>query len=146
MKYAQHFRIALLLAMSAVPFSVTAQKSVAQSESMRFSAQISQDTTALHRLLSDNLIYIHSNALVETKPDFIRSVGGGGIRYLAMSSVSPAEIRQWGKTAVAVGIVNVRGLYQGVAFDMRLRYTSVYRKHKGIWQLSSWQSTRVPEQ
>lgn len=121
-----------------------AQRSVPESEQFRFNAQITQDTAALHRLLTDDLVYIHSNALVETKTDFIRSVGGGGIRYLAMSSTSPAEIRQWGKTAVAVGIVSVRGLYQGTEFEMRLRYTSVYRKNKGIWQLSSWQSTRLP--
>jgi len=111
---------------------------------MRISAQISQDTTALHRLLAHDLVYIHSNALVETKTDFIRSVGGGSIRYLAMEKTETGPIRRWGKTAAAIGIVDVRGLYQGKEFEMRLRYTSVYRKIKGIWQLSSWQSTRLP--
>ena len=111
---------------------------------MRFSAQISRDTAALYRLLADDLVYIHSNALVETKTDFIRSVGGGGIRYLAMKKTETGPIRQWKKTAVAIGIVDVRGLYQGKEFEMRLKYTSVYRKNKGVWQLSSWQSTRLP--
>jgi len=144
MKIIHFFQLLAVCGLLACPGLSSAQKTIVLSEQMRFSAQISQDTAALHRLLADDLVYIHSNALVETKTDFIRSVGGGGIRYLAMSSTSPAEIRQWGKTAVAVGIVSVRGLYQGTEFDMRLRYTSVYRKNKGIWQLSSWQSTRLP--
>jgi hypothetical protein len=144
MKTFRFFQIFIASALLTIPFYVTAQKSVAQSESMRFLAQISQDTAALHRLLADDLVYIHSNALVETKTDFIRSVGGGGIRYLAMQKTETGPIRQWEKTAVAIGIVDVRGLYQGKEFEMRLRYTSVYRKLKGIWQLSSWQSTRLP--
>ena len=144
MKTFRFFQLFFASALLTVPFYATAQKSVAQSESMRFSAQISQDTAALHRLLANDLVYIHSNALVESKSDFIHSVGGGGIRYLGMQRTSPSEIRQWGKTAVAVGMVGVQGLYQGKEFEMRLLFTSVYRKHKGIWQLSSWQSTRLP--
>lgn len=122
-----------------------AQRSVTESEQLRFDAQVSQDTAALHRLLANDLVYIHSNALVESKADFIRSVGGGGIRYLSMQKVKADPVRQWGKTAVAVGVVAVRGLYQGSEFAMQLRYTSIYRKTGGNWQLCSWQSTRLPQ-
>lgn len=144
MKIIHFFQILAFCGLLVLPGLSSAQKTIAQSEQMRFSAQIHQDTVALHRLLANDLAYIHSNALVETKSDFIRSVGGGGIRYLAMQKTETGPVRQWGKTATAIGIVDVKGLYQGKEFDMRLRYTSVYRKSKGIWQLSSWQSTRLP--
>lgn len=109
---------------------------------MRFQAQVSRDTVALADLLSDDLVYIHSNALIGTKADFIRSVSSGGIRYLAMQAEGEPVIRQWGRTAISNGIVVVSGIYQGAKFDIRLHYTAVYRKEKSIWKLCSWQSTK----
>ncbi len=111
---------------------------------MRFEAQVLRDTASLARLLSEDLIYVHSNALVESKTDFLRSVGGGGIRYLEIRKLEGGTVSVWGKTALSQGIVEVKGLYQGNEFQMALRYTSIYRKEKGIWRLYSWQSTRIP--
>lgn len=122
-----------------------AQRSLAASEQMRFEAQVSRDTAALGRLLSEDLLYVHSNALAENKADFIRSVASGSIQYLAMRKLQSTMAQIWGKTALLQGIVEVQGLYQGNAFAMTLRYTSVYRKEKGCWQLVTWQSTRIPE-
>ncbi len=115
-----------------------------ESEQIRFQAQTTRDTALLVRLLADNLVYIHSNALVERKADFLRSVSGGGIRYLSIRKMEDSAVSQWGKTAVSHGLVEVKGLYQGNEFDMTLRFTSVYRREKGRWKLYSWQSTRVP--
>jgi hypothetical protein len=134
------FLIIFLLAITAVPGY--GQRTAAASEAMRFQAQVSRDTALLADLLSDDLVYIHSNALVETKADFIRSVAGGGIRYLTMQAEGEPVIRQWGKSAISNGIVLVNGMYQGTEFDIRLHYTAVYRKEKGIWKLCSWQSTK----
>lgn len=127
-----------------LPFCTLAQRTVQESERMRFEAQVARDTATLARLLANDLVYIHSNALVETKTDFIRSVGGGGIRYLGLRKTEPGMTQVWGKTAISQGIVEVKGLYQGNTFDMSLRFTSVYRKTKGIWILHAWQSTRIP--
>lgn len=131
---------ALLLAVGFLP--AYGQRTVPESETMRFQAQVSRDTAALADLLSDDLVYIHSNALIEKKADFIRSVSGGGIRYLAIQAEGEPVIRQWGKAAISNGIALVSGLYQGTNFDIRLYYTAVYRKEKGIWKLCSWQSTK----
>ncbi len=122
-----------------------AQRSPAASEQMRFEAQVSRDTAVLQRILAHDLLYVHSNALAETKTDFIRSVASGSIQYLAMRKLQGVKAQIWGKTALLQGLVEVQGLYQGNAFAMTLRYTSVYQKEKGRWQLVAWQSTRVPE-
>ena len=55
------------------------------------------------------------------------------------------NIRAYKKTAVANGIIRVKGLYQGNFFDVQLGYTDVYVKIKGKWKLVAWQSgkTRV---
>ena len=134
---------ALLLLFIALHTPASGQRTVAESEYMRFRAQISRDTALLSGLVANDLMYIHSNALVETKAGFLHTVGGGAIQYLSMEKTESDAIRAWGKTGLSRGVVKVSGIFQGAAFDMTLRFTSVYRKEKGTWKLFSWQSTRV---
>ncbi len=121
-----------------------AQRTIGESEDARFRAQVNQDTLALKNLLADDLMYIHSNALAETKQDFINSVKTGNITYQSMQTEGQRSIRMYGKAGVCNGIVHVTGLLNGNPFDIRLRYTAIYFKQKGGWKLVSWQSTRIP--
>ncbi len=137
-------KIILGLAFLLAPLLLTAQADVLASEDARFAAQTTRDTLSLSRLLADELVYIHSNALVETKADFIHSVGTGRIVYQRMTPEPARRVRALGRQAAIVdGIVHVTGQFQGNTFDMRLRYTAAYRRHKGAWRLVSWQSTRI---
>jgi ketosteroid isomerase-like protein len=124
--------------------SIFAQRSPELSEQSRFEAQINRDTLALERLLSKDLVYVHSNALMETKADFLHSISGGGIQYLEMRKLNGDPVRRWGRTALLSGVIAVRGNFRDSPFDVQLRYTSVYRKERGVWKLVSWQSTRIP--
>lgn len=132
----------LLIAVSGL---LLAQSPVLVSEDARFAAQVARDTAALGEMVMDNLIYIHSNALVETKADFIESVGSGRIQYLAMAPIGERALARYGRTAVITGLVGVEGKYQGRTFSLKLRYTAVYRKSGGDWKLLRWQSTQVPD-
>lgn len=121
-----------------------AQHTIDESEDMRFNAQVKKDTVLLRRILSDDLVYIHSNALVETKSDFLHSISTGNITYYSMQPEPGRAIRNYGKTGISNGIVQVKGLIQGNPFEVRLRYTAVYVKQKKRWRLVSWQSTKIP--
>ncbi len=110
------------------------------SEQQRFNAQISFDTEALDDLLLDELIYIHSNTLIETKADFIKSVASKKIVYQEMN-LKHHLLRRYKKMAVITGLVEVNGLYNGENFTVELFYTSIYKKYKRNWLLVSWQST-----
>ena len=116
-----------------------------ESEQARFKAQVEQNGTALQSLLHNDLYYLHSNGLIETKADFIASVNSGKITYQEMFPIERA-LKRFGKTAIITGLVLVRGSYQGQSFSITLYYTSVYRKEDGRWQLLNWQSTRKPDE
>jgi ketosteroid isomerase-like protein len=137
------FTITLILL---APLSLAGQAEVWASEDARFAAQVAQDVDALRELVADDLLYIHSNALVETREDFLASVQSGNIRYLDMRPEGKRELVRYGRTAVTNGIVKVLGRYQGREFDIQLRYTAVYRKQRNNWQLVRWQSTRLPDE
>ncbi len=108
----------------------------------RFAAQVSRDTAALRNLLGDELVYIHSNALIESKAHFIETVATGRIRY---DEVVPLEstYRIYGATAVGNGKVRVRVQLNGQAVAVDLLFTTVHVRRQGRWELIAWQSTRA---
>ncbi len=114
--------------------------SLISAEQARFDAQIARDVGALDDLLHEELYYLHSNGLAESKSDFIASVTSGKIEYLEMAP-QDHQYRRYGKTAILSGLVEVAGNYQGTPFSLGLYYTSVYLKKRGQWVLVSWQST-----
>lgn len=136
----------LLLWIIIIHASITmlqAQSPVVIAEDQRFQAMVSRDTISLQKLTHKDLIYVHSNALQESKTDFIHSVASGKIQYQSMHRDKIA-ITQWRKTAIINGEVAVKGINNNTPFDIKLRYLAVYRKKSGKWVLYRWQSTRIP--
>ena len=112
------------------------------SEDARFVAMINKDAKALDPLLSERLIYVHSNGLIERKQDFIQSAVGGKIEYKSIHR-DTVEIETWKKLSIINGIVSVTGNYNNSPFETRLKYLAVYRKQRGHWVLERWQSTKA---
>jgi hypothetical protein len=140
-------RALLLLAVAgAAPAGAAAQDpaaAVRAAELARFAAQTSRDTAALRSLLADELTYIHSNALVESKDHFIETVATGRIVY---DSLVPADLRHrvYGETAVGHGRVRVQVRMNGQTVRVDLLFTTVHVRRNGRWRLAAWQSTRAP--
>lgn len=124
-------------------YNVLAQNTILESEDARFRAQVQADTAALKNLLTEDLLYIHSNATVDTKAIFISNIKTGKTDYEFLQREGDAAIRTYGKFGISNGIVLAKGINHGAPFDIRIRYTAVYKKQKGAWRLASWQSTRI---
>lgn len=121
----------------------SAQAKILQAETRRFEAMVQRDTATLQKIISDDLIYLHSNNLKENKQEHISNIGAGKLVYQKMIR-EDANIRRYGKTAINNGKVHVTGILNAAPFEVLLSYTAVYHKRKHIWQLVSWQSTRIP--
>ena len=123
-----------------------AQNALLAAEDARFAAQVARDVQRLDKMLDQPLVYIHSNALVESRADFLESVGSGRIVYQLMQAEPDRQLRKIGRRQTVVnGIAKVEGIYSQRPFSMRLRYTAVYIRKQGRWLLNSWQSTRIPD-
>ena len=116
---------------------------VLDQESRRFEAMTKADTIQLGPMLADELVYVHSNALVESKKDHLSAISARKLVYEKMTR-EEASVRFYGKTALINGKLKVKGILNGNAFEVRLLYVTVYRKKRGMWQLVHWQSTRIP--
>ena len=116
---------------------------VLRAERARFEAQVAADTTALRALLHPDLLFIHSNGREESAEDMVASVAAGAIVYQQFEALVASQVVTFGRTALVDGTVRVTGRYEGDAFSVDIRYTSVYRRERGRWLLIRWQSLKV---
>jgi len=115
---------------------------VTAADAARFRAMTSGDLDGLGRLLADNLVYVHSSGRIETKVQFLESLRSGQLKY---TSISPSDlvVRANGSLGVVTGRAQVKVVSGGQPREFTIRYTAVYALNSGVWQLSSWQSTRI---
>ncbi len=121
----------------------TKEAALLSAELKRFQAMTQRDTQALRDMLADDLYYVHSNAMVETKAQHLTAIAKGSLIYISMQR-EQVQARMYKGIALTNGIVLVKGVLNGNEFDVKLRYSATYRKQKGHWLLANWQSTRIP--
>jgi ketosteroid isomerase-like protein len=108
----------------------------------RMAAMAAKDIAALNRLLSDDLIYTHSSARLDTKKSLIDAMQSGATVYTA---VEPSEVKaqDLGDAVVLTGVAAISVTSGGTANSFRVRFTDVYANRSGQWQMVTWQSTRL---
>src|ERR1700733_7722332 len=109
----------------------------------RMSAMATKDIAVLNKLLSDDLIYTHSSARLDTKRSLIGAMESGVTVYTA---VEPSEVvaQDLGNAVVLTGVAAISVTSGGKPNSFRVRFTDVYADKGGQWQMVTWQSTRLP--
>ncbi len=121
------------------------ESEVQQAQAVRLQAMLDVSVEALDTLLADDLTYLHSTGLLESKDEFLESLQAQKIRYLSISS-QDMRVRVYDDAAVITGITAVRVHVGGQDRAASLGITEVHRKMDDGWQRVADQSTRIPEQ
>lgn len=110
----------------------------------RMEAMGKKDIATLNDLLSDDLIYCHSSARLDTKQSLIGAMQSGATVYEA---VEPSDVKaqDLGSAVVLTGIARIRVTSGGKPNAFAVRFTDVYANRGGKWQMVTWQSTRLAE-
>jgi ketosteroid isomerase-like protein len=110
----------------------------------RMDAMARQDLAALGALISEDLVYTHSTARLDTKESLLGAIASGATVY---RSVVPSEVRaqDLGDTVVLTGRAQIGVMSQGRPNSFAVRFTDVWSNKAGRWQMVAWQSTRMPE-
>jgi ketosteroid isomerase-like protein len=108
----------------------------------RMAAMAEKDVATLNKIISDDLIYTHSTARLDTKQSLIGAMESGATVY---TSVEPSEVKaqDLGSVVVLTGVAAISVNSGGKPNSFRVRFTDVYADNGGNWQMVAWQSTKL---
>ena len=121
---------------------VTADEALA-AEDARYAAQMGDDYGALQKLLGNDLVYIHSSAVVDTKASYIDSMKSGTVKYRVMRR-SDVTVRTYGCVAIISGLGNFDVTVKGQDMAVEIRFHSIWAKRDNGLEFISWEATRTP--
>ena len=112
-----------------------------QAEDARFKAQMGGDGAAMKKLFGDDLVYIHSSTVVDTKQSFIESITSGNVKYRSMSR-GASTVRTYGGVAIVSGSAKFEVTVKGENRTLDLLYHAIWAKRIAGAQFISWQATK----
>jgi ketosteroid isomerase-like protein len=102
------------------------------------------DMKAYGRLVGDDYVYTNQDAVVRTKAQMVSAYDSGSLKYES-AKFDEIKVHAYKDTAVVTGRNTAKGKDNGKDFGGQFRYTRVYVKRQGTWQLVATQATRIPE-
>ena len=118
-------------------------KAIAELDKKRMQAMVAKDYAFLGEVLAEDLIYTHSSARLDTRASLIGNMQSGSTVY---TSVEPSDVKgqDLGDAVVLTGVARIEVNSGGNAMAFGVRFTDVYAKRGGKWQMVAWQSTKLP--
>lgn len=104
-------------------------------EARRFAAIMNADPAELRECLGENMVYVHSNAVVEDRETYIAKLVSGERKYLGFKT-GGRTFRRMGDAVACIGDMEVQSLNGPVP----LIYTTVYERENGPWKMVLWHS------
>ncbi|HEV8241577.1 MAG TPA: nuclear transport factor 2 family protein [Thermoanaerobaculia bacterium] len=105
-----------------------------QLDQERIQAQIGADAAALDRLYAEDFIGIGPSGTVRTKAQVIADFTSGSLRFQSITT-DDVQWRVYGDTAVETGRSTMVGQDKAKAVPRDNRFTRVWVKRHGRWQL-----------
>ncbi len=90
------------------------------------------DTKALASILDNSLVLVEDDGSLKTKSEFLASVkaSSGNQEQVAPESLT---VRVFGNTAIAIGVIAVRGTQRGKSVVHRERFIDTWINKNGTW-------------
>ena len=108
----------------------------------RFRAMVEGNGQQLDALLSENVIYVHTNGKRESKQQFIDAITHGRRRYRQIEIQSQDVLPVGRETCVVTGRALIEMEANNGALLFPIAYTAIQAQEDGKWRLIAWQATR----
>jgi ketosteroid isomerase-like protein len=108
-------------------------------------ALVREDASALDRIFADEFIYTSTTGELINKAQQLEAIKSGDLK-IEYGKSDEVRVRVYGNVAVMTGRFIAKGEYKGKVFETPERYTAVWVKRQGRWQLVAEQGTRVVQQ
>ena len=107
-------------------------------------AQVNGDRAELERLLADDYTLLNSSGAIENKAQLIADYTSPGYKLEPFVVREPIE-RVWTNGAVMGGIATLRGTDGGKPFTATLRFSDIWAKRHGVWQVIYTHVSKPPK-
>ena len=111
-----------------------AEEVIRKVDNERIQAQIHADATALDRIYAADFIGVGPSGTVRTKPQVILDFTSGDLKFQSITT-DDVQVRVYGNTAVETGRSTMNGQDKGQTVPRDTRFTRVWVKLHGSWQL-----------
>jgi ketosteroid isomerase-like protein len=117
---------------------------IVAADERRRAALNANDADALGALLSEDLVYIHSNGLVDRRQAYIDRVRAGPGRYRNLT-VKDFRVRRDGGAAICDGEVRFdHGVEGGPTIKVHAHFLAIWKLEGGAWRLAGYASPAIP--
>ncbi|MFO1449512.1 MAG: nuclear transport factor 2 family protein [Opitutaceae bacterium] len=143
-----YLRFLLVLAATVVGLASSLQAkdpsvvAVFRADQERLDAMMSGNVSALARVLSDELVFVHSDGRVESKGDYVKNLLAGDTAYEKAGTADVRTLEPAKGVVILIGAQTMRKRLGGTWSDVSLRFMSVWRNEDGDWRMVAWQSMR----
>ncbi len=107
-------------------------------------AVVTRDVAAFERIYAEEFIFTSFTGSVSNRAREIEGVRTRNIKFESGKS-EDVRVKVYGKSAVVTGRFIAKGTADGKPFSFVERYTAVYVKRGGRWQMVAEQATEVKQ-
>lgn len=133
---------ALALTAAAAAAESAAVAAVRRADQARLAAMMAGDGAALGRVLSDELVFVHSDGRIEQKADYVKNMMAGDTAYTDAKTYDLRTQEPAPNVVVLIGAQDMRKRLGSAWSDIKLRFLAIWRNEGGTWRMVSWQSMR----
>ncbi len=119
------------------------EQEILQLENRWVAALLAGDAETLAAMYADDIVYIHTNAAVDSKASYLAHIRSGNLTYQSLNR-DDITVRLFGTTALVACHWQARSISNGIHYEINARYLHVYAKHGDEWRMVAHQSTRLP--
>jgi hypothetical protein len=111
-------------------------------EQQRIRYLVERNYDALAELLSPTLTYTHSSGVLDSRDKLLGDLRSGQLVYRALNHRDVQVRLVTPDVAILNGVSDVESIVGGQPTTTPLRFTIVYVKRGGIWQMEAWHAAR----
>lgn len=120
----------------------TPASEVMRADQARLAAMMAGDGAALRRLMSDELVFVHSDGRTESKTDYVKNMLAGDTAYENARTSEVRALQPSPDLVVLIGVQDMRKKLGTTWSDIHLSFMAIWRHEKGIWRMYAWQSMK----
>lgn len=105
-------------------------------------ALLKKDVTSFGRLFSEDAVLITPDGALQTKAQLLADLKSGDL-VMESAELADMKVRVYGDTAVVTYVTTDKGKYKGQDISGRYRWTDVFARRGGTWQIVSGQGTAI---